>query len=103
MLEAWADENGIFMGNLFISNNVDYLECATAKFVNFDTLIISKDYTNKRYVALMFLDDIEVGFAYGKFRNEKSNKLFEDWLKEHKVPLINVKDKSNLTLIKGGS
>lgn len=44
MLEAWANEEGIFMGNLFISNNADYLECATAKFTNFDTLVVSKDY-----------------------------------------------------------
>lgn len=102
MLEAWADEDGIFMGNLFISNNVDYLECSTAKFINFNTLIISKDSINKKYLALMFLDNIQTGIAYGKFRNELSNKLFENWLKDHKIPLINAKDKSNLTLIKGG-
>lgn len=102
MLEAWADENGIFMGNIFISNNVDYLECATAKFTNFDTLIVSKDYKNKRYIALMFLDDIEIGFAYGKFRNEKSNEFFESWLKEHKIPLIDLEARRNLVVIDGG-
>ena len=102
MLEAWANEKGIFIGNIFISNNVDYLECATAKFTNFDSLIVSKDHRNKRYIAIMFLDDIEVGFAYGKFRDEKSNNFFEGWLKEHKIPLVQWGDTSKLTLIEGG-
>lgn len=100
MLETWADEKGIFMGNIFISNEVDYLECATAKFTNFDTLIINKDYENKRYIAFMFLNNSTIiGFAYGKFRSEKSNKLFENWLKEHNIQLIDTKAKGSLATI----
>ena len=50
----------------------------------------------------MFLDDIETGFAYGKFRDEKSNKFFENWLKEHKIPLIDLEARRNLVVIDGG-
>ena len=50
----------------------------------------------------MFLDNIEIGFAYGKFRDEKSNKFFESWLKEHNILLVDLEARRNLVVIDGG-
>lgn len=91
MLESFLSEknDGIFMGNLFIPNDLEYLCCATAVFHNFKSVVVAKDYMEKKYTAVMLGENEKLlGKAYAKFRSNESNKFFENWLKEHKIKLV---------------
>lgn len=59
-------------------------------FINFDKIGVAKDCENKTYTAMMFINNYgtPLGSARAKFRDEKSNQLFEKWLKEHNVPIF---------------